>query len=324
MRATVTGTAVAVTRTVSRIATLVIAAAGCLPHPGGFSDAMPTSAGDDASFSTPQPVAIVGYGSDAMEPFVTRDGAYLLFNDRNDPATDTNLFYATSIDASDFQFVGPIAGANSTSLDGVASLDAQNELVFVSTRSYAQSLSTLYMADFASGTATNVALIAGVSRDEATAVNFDAEISADGSALYFVDGVIDPNAALPSAADLVIADRDGSGFTRRADSAAIFANINSSALEYAPATTADQLELFFDRFDPSVDTVPAIYHATRAAIDEPFGVPAKLAVLGDNLVEGATVSPDGKSIYYHQLDGDRYDLYRVTRAAPASLPARSR
>jgi hypothetical protein len=312
MAATVLGTAVAVTRAVSRIATLVIATAGCLPHPGGFSDAAPESAGDDASFSTPQPVAIVGYGSDAMEPFVTRDGAYLLFNDRNDPATDTNLFYATWIDPTDVQFVGQIAGANSTSLDGVASLDAQGELVFVSTRSYAQSLSTLYMADFAAGTATNVALIPGVSRDEATVVNFDAEISADGSALYFVDGIIDPNASLPSAADLVIADRAGSGFTRRSNSAAIFANINSSALEYAPATTADQLDLFFDRFDPSVDTVPAIYHATRASIDEPFDVPAKLA-LGDNLVEGPTVSPDGSALYYHQLDGDRYDLYRVTR-----------
>ncbi|HEX4451470.1 MAG TPA: hypothetical protein VH143_11395 [Kofleriaceae bacterium] len=308
----------------SRIATLVIAAAGCLPHPGGFSDAAPESVGDDASFSAPQSVSIIGYGSDVMEPFVTRDGAYLLFNDRNDPATDTNLFYATSIDATEFQFAGPIAGANSTSLDGVASVDDQGELVFVSTRSYAQSLSTLYTASFAAGVATGVALIPGVSRDEATVVNFDAEISADGSALYFVDGVIDPGASLPSAADLVIADRTGSGFARRPDSAAIFANINSSALEYAPATTSDQLELFFDRFDPSVDTVPAIYHATRATIDEPFGAPAKLAALGDNLVEGATVSPDGKAVYYHQLDGDRYDLYRVTRAAPASLRAPAR
>jgi hypothetical protein len=180
------------------------------------------------------------------------------------------------------------------------------------------------MASFAGGIATGVALIPGLSRDEATVVNFDAEISADGSALYFVDGVIDPGASLPSAADLVIADRNGSGFARRPDSAAIFANINSSALEYAPATTVDQLELFFDRFDPGVDRVPAIYHATRGSIDEPFGVPAKLVALGDNLVEGATVSPDGNAVYYHQLDGDRYELYRVTRAAPASLRAPAR
>jgi hypothetical protein len=319
MGRTVLGTPVAVTSNVSRIATVICVCAGCLPHPGGFATNPPVANGDDMSFSAPQAVTIAGYGSDAMEPFVTRDGAFLLFNDRNDPATDTNLFAASYVDALDFQLVGPIAGASSTSLDAVASVDALGELVFVSTRSYDQTLSTIYRAAFAGGSASDVALIPGVSRDQPTAVNFDAEISADGSALYFVDGVIEPGAAAPSEADLVIADRDGSGFTRRADSAAMFANINSTALEYAPATTADQLELFFDRFDPATDTVPSIYHATRASTAEPFGVPARVAATGHNLVEGATVSPDGLALYYHQLDGDRYDLYRITRAAPAAL-----
>ncbi len=304
---------------VSRIATWVIALAGCLPHPGGFSNAAPVAGSDDVSFSAPQPVTIVGYGSDAMEPFVTRDGAFLLFNDRNDPATDTNLFVASRIDDLDFQFLGPIAGANSTSLDGVASVDDQGELVFVSTRSYDQTFSTLYWGAFGDAAASDVALVPGVSRDEATVVNFDAEIAADGSALYFVDGVIDPGAALPADADFVVADRDGSGFLRRADSAAIFANINSTALEYAPALTADQLELFFDRFDPATDSAPSIYHATRASIDDPFGVASRIAALGDGLVEGAAVSPDGRGFYYHQLDGERYDLYRVTSQPPAAL-----
>ena len=260
-------------------------------------------------------MTVSAYGSDAMEPFVTRDGAYLLFNDRNDPATDTNLFAAAANGELDFAFVGPLTGANSSALDGVASVDDRGDLVFVSTRSYDQTASTLYVGTFADAAASDVALIPGVSRAEPTVVNFDAEISADGNQLYFVDGVIDPGAPLPSAADLVIADRDGSGFTRRADSAAILANVNSSALEYAPATTADQLELFFDRFDPATDSVPSIYHATRRSPDEPFGVPSRVAATGAGLVEGATVSPDGLAIYYHQLDGDRYNLYRIARSA---------
>ena len=186
--------------------------------------------------------------------------------------------------------------------------------MFVSTRSYDQTLSTLYWGAFADAAVTDVALIPGVSRDEATVVNFDAEISADGSALYFVDGVIDPGAPAPRDADLVIGDRAAAGFTRRADSAEYFANINSTALEYAPATTADQLELFFDRWDPTTpDIAPAIYHATRASTADPFGVPCRVAAIGDALVEGASVSPDGRGLYYHQLDGDRYDLYLVTR-----------
>jgi len=299
----------------SQISTSLLVLAGCLPHPGGFSTTAPVAGSDDMSFSEPQLVTISGYGSDAMEPFVTRDGAYLLFNDRNDPATDTNLFAATAIDDLDFAFVGPLTAANSSSLDGVASVDTRGELVFVSTRSYDQSLSTVYRATFAAGSAGAAALIPGVSRDEATAVNFDAEISADGNELYFVDGVIDPGAPLPSDADLVVADRDGSGFTRRADTEDIFANINSSALEYAPATTADQLELFFTRFDPTTDSAPAIYHAMRAAIDAPFDMPQRIAAIGDGLVEGPTVSPDGLALYYHQLDGDRYNLYRIARAA---------
>jgi hypothetical protein len=303
---------------VSHFSTCLIALAGCLPHPGGFSSATPVAGSDDMSFSAPQLVSISGYGSDVMEPFVARDGAYVLFNDRNDPATDTDLFVATRIDDLTFAFAGPVAGANSSALDAVASVDARGELVFVSTRSYDQTLSTVYRATFAAGTASDVALVPGISRDQATAVSFDAEISADGNALYFVDGIIDPGAALPSAADLVVADRDGNGFARRPDWEDILANINSSALEYAPATTADQLELFFDRFDPASDSVPAIYHATRRSVDEPFGTPSRIAAIGSALVEGATVSPDGLALYYHQLDGDRYHLYRISRDAVAA------
>ena len=47
----------------------------------------------------PERVAIVGYTGAAMEPFVTPDARYLLFNNSNDPAIDTHLHYAERIDA---------------------------------------------------------------------------------------------------------------------------------------------------------------------------------------------------------------------------------
>ena len=39
----------------------------------------------DTSFEAPRAVVLRGYGGDAMEPFVTRDGRWLLFNTRNGP-----------------------------------------------------------------------------------------------------------------------------------------------------------------------------------------------------------------------------------------------
>jgi len=44
-----------------------------------------------------------------MEPFITRDGRYLLFNNSNDPLVDTNLHYAERIDDLTFAYRGEIA-----------------------------------------------------------------------------------------------------------------------------------------------------------------------------------------------------------------------
>src|SRR5260370_28342604 len=67
-------------------------------------------------FTNPQPVTIVGYSQDAMEPFISPDGNYLFFNNSNAPAVDTNLYYATRIADVTFQFHGELAGVNSTAL----------------------------------------------------------------------------------------------------------------------------------------------------------------------------------------------------------------
>lgn len=56
----------------------------------------------------------------------------------------------------------------------------------------------------------------------------------------------------------------------------------------------------------------AIYRATRSSVDEPFGLPSRVEA-ARGFVEGATLSPDGRALCYHALDGDRYALYRITR-----------
>lgn len=107
--------------------------------------------GDYTAFVNEQPVTINGYIGDAMEPFLSRDSKYLFFNNSNDPAVNTDLFYALRIDGLNFQYQGPVQGANGDKLDAVASMDTSGNFYFISTRSYDTTISTLHSAPFASG-----------------------------------------------------------------------------------------------------------------------------------------------------------------------------
>ena len=258
-------------------------------------------------FAKPESVTIRGYDSDAMEPFITRDGRYLLFNDSNAPGHDTNLQYAERIDDVTFEYRGPIANINSTALDGVATADASSTMYFVSTRSYDETLSTIYRATFQGGVASNVALVGGISKNTPGALSFDVEVSADGDTLYLSDGVF-TGGQVPSSADLAAAVRDGSGAFHRIASD-IFANVNTNALEYAACLSADQLELFFTRFD---GTEPAIYRSTRRTVTDTWSSPQRVSVIS-GFVEAPALSPDGHSLYYHARRGARFVIERVHR-----------
>src|SRR5687767_1334188 len=169
---------------------LVVAASlwvllGCSQRPAD-SGSKPTP--EYRAFGAPERVVIRGYDGDAMEPFVTKDGRYLLFNNRNDPRIDTNLHFARRFDALTYQYGGALKGANTPALEGVPSVDRAGNLFFVSTRSYKETLSTLYRGSFVDGTVSGVRLVGGVSRRQPGIVMFDAEIAADGSTLFVVDG----------------------------------------------------------------------------------------------------------------------------------------
>jgi len=257
-------------------------------------------------FSNPQSVTIRGYDRDAMEPFITRDGRYLLFNDSNAPGNDTNLQYAERIDDLTFQYRGQIASINSTALDGVATADTSGTMYFVSTRSYAQTQSTIYRAAFDNGTAREVALVQGLAKPGV--VTFDVDVTPDGDSLYLSDGIFN-GGDVPQAADLVMATRDVSGGFRRTDST-VFANINTPSLEYAACVSADQLELLFTRLDGDE---PAIYRSTRSTRSEAWRAPARIAAI-TGFVEAPALSPDGRVLYYHARRGGRFVIERVVRS----------
>jgi len=285
---------------------ITAAASACGQGAAGSSPA------PNVEFQNARQVAISGYSGSAMEPYISCDGRHLFFNNRNDPAEQTDIFFAeTAVDGA-FRFLGPVPGVNAPppALDGVPSLDVRGQLFFVSTRSYDTTLSTLYTGELRDGRVDAVRLVPGnVSLRQRGWLTMDAEISRDGNLLYFANARF-TGATVPEEADLAVARRDGDSFTITDDSRSVFANLNSRALEYAPATSADGLELFFTRLEGSA---PVILRSTRASASAAFGSPQPLAGIS-GFVEAPTLSCDGRSLYYHRLEGREFVVMRAERA----------
>src|ERR1700683_1618506 len=274
--------------------------------------AVPSPTATSGIFSNPQRVSINGYGQDAEEPFISRDGNYLFFDNSNNPKVNpnTDIFWATRIDDLTFQYQGPIAGVDTTtSLEGVPSMDINNVFYFISPRSYPQTLSTIYSGGFSNGTVTGAELVFGVSLLQGGWVNFDAEISADGNTLYFVDGYFG-STGQPQSSQIEIARKNGNRFERDKHSASTMAKINVAPLNYAADISASELEFFYTQASARGT---AIYTATRADTSKPFERPVKIdAITGFS--EAPSISPDGHSLYYHHQDADgTFAIYRVTR-----------
>lgn len=266
------------------------------------------------AFKNPRKVTIRGYDAHAMEPFLSRDGKILFFNNLNKPIVITNLHWAERIDDLTFEYKGEVGGTNTDKLEGVPAIDTQGNFYFVSVRSYGETFSTIYRGKWNDGTVSDVQLVSGVSTKKPGIVNFDVEVTPDGNTLYTVDGEFESGPP-PKAANFVIARRNKSGeFERDKDSDRILARVNTAALEYAACISKDELELIFTRAGNKSGklTAPRLWIASRKNVKEPYGEPQLISV-ADGFVEGGTYTPDEKAIYYHRKDGDRFVIYRIDR-----------
>lgn len=276
-----------------------------------------TDAGADApvsyAYADPQPVAIEGYDGDTMEPFLSRDGRYLFFNNSNHPSVDTNLHYAERVDDTRFRYKGEVRGANTTELDAVATMDRHGVFYFVSMREHEKTRDSIFRGAFRDGALAGVEAVPGISRKKALSINFDLDISPDGERMYAVDGRFDLLWVLgPKAADIVAMDRRGDGFVPAPDSATMLRAVNSNILEYAPSISADGRTLLFTRLRRGLGAEPAIYLSQRDDPTQPFGPARRLAAL-DGFVEATTFSVDERAIYYHKKVGDRFALFMATK-----------
>ncbi|MBT8236551.1 MAG: hypothetical protein KJO04_10195 [Bacteroidia bacterium] len=265
------------------------------------------------TFGSEQSVTVQGYDSDLMEPFLSRDGTILLFNNLNQDIVNTDLHWALKIDDTTFDYQGIIEGINTPDLEAVASMDLNNTLYYVYTGAYFETLDALYTGTFTTGMVQDSDVVSGISRDELGWINFDAEISADGNTLYFVDGRFEQT-SYPLEANLVIAKKTGNSFAREANSEAIFEAINTDHLEYAPALSQNELEIYFTRLTlPLGDNPEAkIYLSQRSSTDEPFGSPQLIPEI-TGFVEGATLNSDDTGIYYHKKVNDLFLLYYLEK-----------
>jgi len=113
----------------------------------------------------------------------------------------------------------------------------------------------------------------------------------------------------PKTAQILIAKRRENSLVRSTDSARIMQQVNTNQLNYAPATSASELEIFFTRLKASE---PAIYRSIRPNIALQFGPPRKIEAI-TGFAEEPTLSPDERSLYYHKKENGRFVIYRVTK-----------
>lgn len=256
----------------------------------------------------PEPVHIEGYTDEAMEPFISRDGKFLFFNTRNDVA-NTNLQFAQATDKG-FEYRGVLYGTISFDLDAVPTMAADGRFCFVSPRDYRRTRVSVLCGDFDGKKVKDTLPQPTLATERMGRLIFDVELSADGKTMIFAEGTFSGGAA-PDDADLYVATLGQGGYMRTHEGRRIFANVNTSELEYAPALSQDGLELFFTR--PSgiwPFSQPKIFRAKRANADDPFGIPEELNV--DGYVEGPTLAPDG-TLYFHKRVNGRFEIWRQPR-----------
>ncbi len=290
------------------------------------------------TFENPRQVTVQGYSGDEMEPFISRDGNILFFNNFNGDMlpnggeNDTDIHYAARVDDITFQYKGKVNGAstneisNNNEIEGVPSLDKKGKIYFIRTLDYlnAQSpdyLSSIFMGDYTQGAITNLKSLPNLKMDRPMGespvvgeLNFDAEIHYDAKLLYFVEGIFSGN-PLPDKADIGIANENNGLFEVDPDSRILFAEVNTDALEYAPSISTDNLELYFTRGIGSLQTGFdfGIYVAERSSESDPWGNVKRIENITGEFLEAPSISFDGRLLYYHQKIEDEFKIFVAQR-----------
>lgn len=265
-------------------------------------------------FGPEKKVTINGLSLDAMEPFISKDGQTLFFNSLNSGG-NTNLYYATRVNDTLFNYVGLINGCYDPTpnhLDGVASLDSSNTFYWVSLRNYPAQIENLHKGVYSSGTVGGIKRVYGDFNIVSPGwLIMDAAISHQGNLLYYCNAYFNACAfGMPCKARLGVAQQvNDTTFNKLSLTDTIFSNVNdTNYIVYAPQVTEGGLELYFTRILKS--TVNSeICVSVRNTNNGKFSLPT---VIHSNLgfvPEAASPTLDKQKIYYHQKENS--GLFRI-------------
>lgn len=272
-------------------------------------------------YEDPQPTRIDGYDEDCMEPFITGDGNYLLFNNSNSPFVDTHIHLCKRIGENHFRHLGLLSGSVSKSKDMAPTIDADGHLFYTCLLSYEKDGHSIYCGDFASEGLKNIALPDGeISPHKTAEINMDCDISKDGKTLILSRAHFANPLLPPDKSDLAIAEKENGKFSLNAQRQSVLSKLNTTALEYAPCQTADQLELFFTRTSKKAAADDAnklephfrIMVARRKDRFSPYGEPEKLAAL-TGFIEAPTITYDKKEMFFHKKVGEKFRIFCAKR-----------
>jgi len=271
-----------------------------------------------SKFTNERKVIIIGYSSDAMEPFISKDGNYLFFNNLQG-ANGKELYYAERVDDTTFKFKGEIQGVNSTAVDGNPTMDEQHNFYFISTRNLDTGIKTIYGGIFNNGIVTGLHEINGtINISTPYWINMGVEISKNGNTLFASNAKFNIGDNFPNKGNIQFAIKSGNEFNIPNNETDILANINTdSAIEYAGELSADELELFYSQVTLSSPPVFKLYYAKREQSNGKFGNPISITepFVGNlnAFVEGPSLSNDGNRLYYHKLDNNVFSIFMLSR-----------
>jgi len=289
-----------------------------------------------------QYVQLAGYTynySQAMEPFLSRDGRYLFWNSRNVGA-NVSLQVGVFVNSTYIKYLDEMTGqANSPipHLDAVPSMDMNNNFYWVSTRDYPQNPQNLQTGVFDAPThgiprASHVEGSFYHSNADCCWICMDQEINEDGSILFFSNAFFPfPPGPIPSFSNISLAIRAEDGtWMEHPNAVKIMETVNNVVdpmqLRYSPASLGkESLELYFT-VRVSEDVVSGIFVAKRASADDVFGPVERLRLETNGPgfkvylePEAPTISSDGKLLMFNRMDcngkyGCHYiNIYKMDR-----------
>jgi hypothetical protein len=292
-----------------------------------------SSLAGNTKFANPEFVPIddlpTGYGGTAIsteEPFISRDGRFLFFNSGN-KENHKDLHFA-EWENGRWRYRGEIGPKVNTGdeVEGNPTMDARYNFFYIDSATRTMVRQSRFHPH-SGKLGRSIREVTGVPKRVVKPFryfqgNMGVEVSADGKTLFFsratwrMKGLkLGP---FEDSDILFCQRRNGRLVYNETQAKRIMKNVNTPDMEYAASISADGLELFFTRLPLAGlrqgKPRSSIMRATRNSPAEPFGMPEIIDAIGsDDFVEGPSIGPDGRELYYHKRVGEKFRLYKVSR-----------